>query len=307
MSSIIKLYTTSQLKAAPLIDMACLVDPLIPATGIVFLHAKFGSGKTVLSIEEAVAVASGTPLFGMPTHKGRVALIEVDMPEAVFRKRFQPRIDSLPDDIEIMWSFFPKAFDCLGQQFAHTQECQQLETIQKLLKPNLVIVDTLRKIYRGDEKEGQFPSQVYGLFQQMFPDAAIQFNAHDRKGSRDGLYAPSDEDFSGHQAWANDAQSVIHLSKTNDDEKRVQLAHTKSHYSDLYHSITLLISADGCYMTLLDQVRIDQVQAIIKAAPANIKKSDLDQQIAQALGVSTRTARRLREGLAKGVIKSGQP
>jgi hypothetical protein len=39
---------------------------------------------------------------------------------------------------------------------------------------------------------------------------------------------PSDEDFSGHQAWANDAQSVIHLSKTINDEKRVELAHTKA-------------------------------------------------------------------------------
>jgi hypothetical protein len=116
----------------------------------------------------------------------------------------------------------------VGQQFAHSQECKQLENIQTLLKPNLVIVDTLRKICRGDEKDGRFPSQVYGFFQQTFPDAAIQFNAHDRKGSRDGLYMPSDEDFSGHQAWANDAQSVIHLSKTINDEKRVELAHTKA-------------------------------------------------------------------------------
>jgi RecA-family ATPase len=306
MSSIIKLYTTSQLKAAPIVDTACLVDPLIPATGVVFLHAKFGSGKTVLSIEEAVAVASGTPLFGMPTQKGRVALIEVDMPEAVFRKRFQPRIDSLPDDIEIGWLFFPRAFDCLDKKFPQSAEFKELQNIQNLLKPNLVIVDTLRKIYRGDEKDGQFPSQVYGFFQQMFPDAAIQFNAHDRKGSKD-LFGPTDEDFSGHQAWANDAQSVIHLSKTYDDEKRVDLAHTKSHYSDLYPQITLLISADGCHMTLLDQVRIDQVQKIVAAAPANLKKSDLDEQIAKALGVSPRTARRIRDGLAKGIIKSGQP
>jgi RecA-family ATPase len=307
MSSIINLYTTSQLKAAPIVDTPCLIDPLIPATGIVFLHAKFGSGKTVLSLEEAIAVASGTPLFGMPTQKGRVALIEVDMPEAVFRKRFQPRIDSLPDDTEIVWSFFPKAFDCLGQQFAHSQEYKQLGTIQTVLKPNLVIVDTLRKIYRGDEKDGQFPSQVYGLFQQIFPDAAIQFNAHDRKGTRDFSAAPSDEDFSGHQAWANDAQSAIHLTKSYDDDKRVDLVQTKSHYSDLFPKITLLISVDGCYMTLFDQVRISQVQAILAAAPPNQKKSDLDQQIAQALNVSTRTARRIREGLAKGHIKGGQP
>jgi RecA-family ATPase len=307
MSSIINLYTTSQLKAAPIVDTPCLIDPLIPATGIVFLHAKFGSGKTILSMEEAIAVATGNPLFDMPTQRGRVALIDVDMPEAVFRKRFQSRIDLLPDDIEIYWSFFPRAFDCLDPKFAQSAEFKELQNIEKLLKPNLVIVDTLRKIYRGDEKDGQFPSQIYGFFQQMFPDAAIQFNAHDRKGSRDGLWISSDEDFSGHQAWANDAQSVIHLSKTYDDEKRVDLMHTKSHYSDLYPKITLLISADGCHMTLLDQVRIDQVQKIVAAAPANLKKSDLDEQIAKALGVSPRTARRLRDGLAKGVIKSGQP
>ena len=301
----INFYTTKQLKDAPIVDTPSLIDPLIPATGIVFLHAKFGSGKTVLSIEEAIAVASGTPLFGMPTQKGRVALIEVDMPEAVFRKRFQPRIGLLPDDIEIGWSFFPP-FDCLNKNLALTDEGKELKKIQTDLNPNLVIVDTLRKIYRGDEKDGQFPSQVYGFFQQTFPDAAIQFNAHDRKGTRDVSFAPSDEDFSGHQAWANDAQSVIHLTKTNDDEKRVELAHTKSHYSDLYPRTTLLISADGCHMMLLDQVRIDQVQGIISAAPTNMKKADLDQQIAQQLGVSTRTARRVREGLAKGQIKNGQ-
>jgi RecA-family ATPase len=140
----INVYTTKQLKAAPIVDTSCLIDPLIPATGIVFLHAKFGSGKTVLSIEEAIAVASGTPLFGMPTQKGRVALIEVDMPETVFRKRFQSRIALLPDDIEIGWSFF-LPFNCLASNFALTDEGKELKKIQTGLNPNLVIVDTLRK------------------------------------------------------------------------------------------------------------------------------------------------------------------
>jgi methylphosphotriester-DNA--protein-cysteine methyltransferase len=60
-------------------------------------------------------------------------------------------------------------------------------------------------------------------------------------------------------------------------------------------------------MTLFDQVRISQVQAILAAAPTNLKRSDLDQQIAQALGVSPRTARRIRKDVANGRLKSGQP
>jgi RecA-family ATPase len=290
----ISLYTTQELKEAPMDIPSCLLDPLIPMRGIVYLHGKWGSGKTAISFEESYAVATGTPFLGLPTTKGRVAFLEIDIPEVLFRQRFASRIGTLNDDTGIAWCFFPKPFNCLAGNFHQTDEAKRLAEIESRFQPNLVIVDTLRKIYHGDERDGGIASQVYGTFQEFFPNSTIQFNAHNRKAPNEASGNVADENFSGHQAWVNDAQSAIHVEKA--EQGRMRLKHTKSQYSDLFPSLTLKLSDDGCYVNSLDIERNEVIQKILAEVPKGMKKAEVDEQIAKALKMEPRTARRYRTG-----------
>jgi len=229
--------------------------------------------------------------MGLPTMKGRVAFLEVDIPEVLFRQRFATRIATLSDDTGIVWRFSPKPFNCLANNFHQTDERTQLAEIESKYQPNLVIVDTLRKVYYGDERDGGIASQVYGTYQEIFPKSAIQFNAHNRKASTDAAVSVSDENFSGHQAWVNDAQSALHVEKQA-EPGRMRLKHTKSQYSELSPSISLKLNEDGCYVLSLEDERTEAIKKIMAEAAPGSKKSDLDKQIAKALVVSPRTARR---------------
>src|SRR5262245_17543184 len=93
----INIYTTAEMKKAPLPEIAYRINPLVPASGIVFTHGPTSVGKTALAVEEAISVALGRPFLSLPTMKGKVAFLEVDTPEPLFRQRFKPRIDELDD------------------------------------------------------------------------------------------------------------------------------------------------------------------------------------------------------------------
>src|SRR5262249_30267568 len=147
------------------------------------------------------------------------------VPQPIFQQRFKPRMTSFPKDIR--WTFFDRTMNCLKFR---PREKAELEKIQAEFSPDLVIIDTLRKAYVGDEKAGDIPSRVYGAFREIFSTPAILYFHHDRKSAREGSLAPAAEDFSGHQAWLNDANVGLHLLICKDHNRRLDL--TKSHFSD---------------------------------------------------------------------------
>ena len=68
-----------------------LVDPIIPNTGDVLFHAKRGNGKTLVAWDLAIAVATGGLFLGQfQCRKGKVAIVEVDMPDEQFFERIAP-------------------------------------------------------------------------------------------------------------------------------------------------------------------------------------------------------------------------
>jgi len=168
---------------------------------------------------------------------------------------------------------------------------------QKDCNPNLVIIDSLRKVYAGEERDGEMPSQVYGKFREIFPEASIMFLAHDRKHVRqpDGRPAPSREEFSGHNAWANDAQSTMRVERVG---QRIHLEHNKSQFSEtLDEPLKLQLAQDGITIIEPDTERVGQARKIMGENPG-LSASALDNLIAEKLKTSTRNARRVR-ALAK--------
>ena len=246
----INIYSSAEMKEASMPEVEYRINPLISTTGTVFNHGPTSVGKTVLAVQEAISVATGEEFLGLPTTQGRVAFLEIDTPELLFRRRFKPRLDTLDDKNQIRW-VIPTPFDCLSKNFLSTEPGKTLKRLQGEFNPDFVIVDTLRKIYFADEKSGDVPTRIYSLFQLLFPNAAIQFNAHDRKASRDISFAPSREDFSGHQARLNDAQSGLHITRAA-AIRRIYLELTKSQWSDheSFPKMTLSLSEDGCSISV---------------------------------------------------------
>lgn len=229
-----------------------LVDPYVPAGGVIFLHGKPSLGKSPLTWRMAQCVALGIPFLGCPTAQAPVLYIDVDgTPPAELQKRL--RLLPLPHPPDFHLALLPP-FNILGRGPEADAARHKLAQMHHSIAPRLVIVNTLRKIHWADDKESDVPSRVYTTFSGVFPGTAILFIHHDKKTilGPSGAATEADEAFSGSQAWLNDATVGLHLVKHGGEAGSLRLEHTKTQVSERKPPLILHLGSDGTTIELLN-------------------------------------------------------
>lgn len=271
-----------------------LIDPYIPRNSIIFLWAKSSVGKSPLGWAMASAVGAGTNFFGLPVTNGRVLYIEVDTPEEVV---VPLRLKHLPPVSNVWWMFCqPLGLPSIDKEVEDT-----LKEAQADIQPDLVILNTLRKLHAMDDKDSKTPTAVYSYFQHIFPQAALLFVHHEKKESQDPRALKLEgESFSGSRHWIDDAQVGLHLEKYSGKGMcNLRLHMRKSQVSELVRPLPLYLEKDGSNISspLFNELLF--IYEKIHEDPS-IPRGDLDKLVAKHLGVSEMTARRRR-----AVIESG--
>jgi hypothetical protein len=256
-----------------------LIDPYIPREGIILIWSKSSVGKTPLTIEMGRCIAEGEPFLGLPTQQGRVLYVEVDSPEQVTATRVKA------GGLRLSRGTFTFIF---SPPLSLPMRPPDLERAFSMLesKPDVVFVNTLRKIHDLDDKDSRSPKVVYTYFKKMFPTSALVFVHHERKTSSDPRAEALDsENFSGSMHWINDAQVGLHLKKSYGIETNRKLLHVKSQVTRLLSPLPMLLSRDGMTLTseLLKQSRTVEVVAE--------ETGRLRSQIARELGFSDLSGR----------------
>jgi hypothetical protein len=191
----------------------------------------------------AAAMGNGTSFFGLPTKESRVLYLEVDTPEASIVKRL--KLFSPPP--QNVWWLFSSPLSVPNVDAA------QHETLQRAsedIKPDVVFVNTLRKVHDMDDKESRTPKLVYSYFQKLFPSSALVFVHHMRKKPVDPkALAHHKEGFSGAMNWLNDAQVGLHLEPFKSEGTNLRLYHRKSQVSDTIKPLPLLLGKDGTHLS----------------------------------------------------------
>ena len=269
------LISWEALAAEPLDDTPFLVKPYVPREGIVLLHGKYSTGKSPLTWELARCVGEGLSFFGHETAQGRVVYIDVDTPRSLIKSRIQ----GIPAAHNVWWAF-PGAFP----------PSNVLVEYANYVNPNLVIINTLRKVHQGTDIESSSASAVYGRFQRLFPAAALLFVHHDRKDStHPNAKVNDDEAFAGTMAWINDAQSAVHISRHG---AAFAVKHTKSQVSELAPSFTFQLDAAGHVVALLKE----RLGTFWLTLPESLSKTERVREASRVLGVAER---RVWEALAE--------
>ena len=87
--SVIIAEAVDDLLAAEIPPRTYVLEPIIPTQGLVMLHAHRGTGKTLIAMAIAYAVASGSRILRWQApHARRVLYIDGEMPAVVLRDRF---------------------------------------------------------------------------------------------------------------------------------------------------------------------------------------------------------------------------
>ena len=268
-----------------------LIEPYLPAEGIVLLHGKYSSGKSPLLWKLAQCVSEGVDFFGhQPARTGNVLYIEIDEPLIVTKDRLS-KLDPMPKNVHVlgMNPFNIANLDPFDEE--------QLRNANDDVAPLVVLVNSLRKSHTMDDKDSATPSRIYGAWKELFRKSCFVFIHHDKKS---GIFegkrtAASDEDFSGSQAWANDAQIVLHLKIVGDSRRARQMTLdvTKSQLSSLPDPLGLKLADDG--VTWIDTTTLI-VRDAFRLLDPNLPKMARYDTVAERCNVSTKTVRRILAG-----------
>ena len=275
-----------------------ILDPYIPKQSIVLLWGDTSIGKSPITWAMAQSVAKGVSYFGLPAYPGRVLYIEADTPEVVLA----PRLKAAPDAPENVWFYLTPGLSV--PNISHDQ-LSELRDIGREIKPDVVFLNTLRKLHDMDDRESRTPKVVYGFFQHLFPKAALVFVHHIRKTPTDPRIQENDKEaFSGSKHWLDDAQVGLYLSRhsSRDGRENLRLYHIKSQVSETINPLPLRLHPDGTTLTspLYDQLLYCYEQ--LNSDEPEDSKGARDKKMAEAFNISPTTAKRRRLSVEHGLF-----
>ena len=265
-----------------------LIEPYLPVEGIVLLHGKFSTGKSPILWKLAQCVSEGLDFFGYkPERTGKVLYVEIDEPLIVTKDRLS-KLDPMPKNVQVLGM---KPFNITSLSI---YDEEQLRNANEDGGPAVVLVNSLRKCHTMDDKDSATPSMVYGAWQELFPKSCFVFVHHDKKSDvfEGRRTAATDEDFSGSQAWINDAQIGLHLRSVGDSRRSRQMAleMTKSQLSSLQDPLQLKLSEDG--VNWVDTAAL-AVRETFRLLDPNLPKMTRYEMVAAKLNVGNSTVRRI--------------
>jgi hypothetical protein len=139
--------------AAPIPRPVFDVDPLITRSSRVVVFGEYGSLKSWLLLNLALCLAAGRPwLEHFPVPKPRPVLyVDLEMGERTLRRRLHQLMAGmqLPDDLPLM------TLSGAPLTFMGTQPTQFLQRVQAQFDPQVIIVESLRRVLLGSENEAK--------------------------------------------------------------------------------------------------------------------------------------------------------
>jgi len=157
------------------------VAKLLPEKAVTMFHGPGGLGKTWFDLQLAKAVSEGKPFLGSPTKKMPVTYVDFENPLAVMRERaikFEIR------DVEL-WHpghalrLPPPKFDTPAW------------VLFKDLQPGLLILDSFRSLFDGDENASQDTAPVMNRFKELRDIGFTLKTIHHTGKANDRMYKGS--------------------------------------------------------------------------------------------------------------------
>lgn len=179
-------YPYAEYLTLPLHTQPWLVEPLIPAGGLVCLHGHAKTRKSFLAIQLARDVCNGHRWLGFDTKPGTVLYLQLDTPRSLWQLRFKElekqHFGLTPEGggrlILADSEHTPRPFHILLPTVQQWMR-QQMD----LFKPDLVIIDVIRKLFKGNDNDSDVIEEVLGTVKLACTPAAVLLIAHSKKAN----------------------------------------------------------------------------------------------------------------------------
>lgn len=200
------------------------VDGLIPAKTVTLLNADGGTGKSLISLQLAVATVLARQWLGLDAKAGSAIFLTAEDDEAEIHRRLidvanheNVRLEDL-DKLTILplagRDAVLASYDGSSGHLKTSRLYGELEMMVKEQRPALLVVDTLADVFAGDEIKRVQARQFIGLLRSL----AIEFEttvlvlAHP---SVAGMTSGTGS--SGSTAWSNSVRSRLYMDRVKND------------------------------------------------------------------------------------------
>lgn len=191
-------------------------DGYIERGTLVVLHGDGGTGKSLLAGHLARAVSAGGRCLGRPTTQGRVVIIDAENKRDIIARRIHA-LDYATAPTDSI-HYYRASDTILGRSGA--VDTDRLRTIILTHQPSIVILDSQRGLWAGEEKENLEIRALYRRLQAVAEDldCAIILIHHDRRAG----------DFSGGGDIHNSADTRLWLERPDREKPERLLHHAKA-------------------------------------------------------------------------------
>lgn len=264
-----------------------IVEGLVNAEELHLFSAAAKSGKTMLQINLAIAVASGTPfLRKFKTHKGKVLIIQTEVSEGNFQKRVRKIVGD--DYKEIKNSILISN----NRPKIDTEEgLLLLDQIIKEHNPLLVILDPLYTLHTSNEDSSSEIAPVLTNLREVIIKNKTSCLLIHHQGKGGGTSANVGHRHRGSSSLADVPDANWSLNKTSDPKVSTLSLELRNEESPLPMKIIrgddLRFSYDGYAMEV--KATVDSISEILEES-GELTSSDLNKIIRDKFDVSKRTA-----------------
>ena len=213
-------FCAAELEGQPIPAREWLVDGLIPSGTVTLLGGDGGTGKSLVALQLAVAVATGGAWLGLPVTSGRALYISAEDDHDELHRRLADivRADGAAlgelDNLTIRSLAGEDALLAMLDRSGGVLLASALfHEVDKRIRddaPAIVVLDTLADLFPGNENDRAQARQFIGLLRGLAirHECAVVMLAHP---SLSGLNSGSGT--SGSTGWNNSVRSRLYLSR----------------------------------------------------------------------------------------------
>lgn len=176
-----KTLTLDQYADLPLEDGSYLIDKFIAYPGRHILVGPPKEGKSFLGLQIGLAVAKGEPFMGRPSKASKVLYLQYDTPHTLWLDRVKQLRKAGVKFHDNFVMLDPSDAKSSIDVRKSPKDVEYLKSVVEHIQPKLVIIDTLRKCFTGDENSSDIGVEVFNILNVIFKQCAVIYIHHTHK------------------------------------------------------------------------------------------------------------------------------
>lgn len=178
-----KTLTLDQYADLPQEDGSFIIDKFIAYPGRHLLIGPPKEGKSFLGLQLGLAVAKGEPFMGRPSKASKVLYLQYDTPHMLWLDRVKSLRKAGVTFHENFYMLDPSdpSYKTQIDIRKSPSDVAYLKQVVETIQPKLVIIDTLRKMFSGDENSSDIGAEVFNILNDIFKNQAVVYIHHTHK------------------------------------------------------------------------------------------------------------------------------